>query len=93
MAERLECWESKGGTMVRALATHQCGLRWNPGINAICALSLLLVLSLTQEVLSRDFGFLLSLNAKAVHNLHDDQRISSTDSKVRTIFTKINSTM
>ena len=57
MAERLECWESKGGTMVRALATHQCGLRWNPGINAICALSLLLVLSLTQEVFVQGLRF------------------------------------
>ena len=31
--------------MVRALASHQCGLGSNPGINAICGLSLLLVLS------------------------------------------------
>ena len=32
--------------MVRALASHQCGLGSNPGIDAICGLSLLLVLSL-----------------------------------------------
>ena len=31
--------------MVRALASHHCGLDSNPGINAICGLSLLLVLS------------------------------------------------
>ena len=37
---------SKGGTVVRALASHQCGLGSNPGVNAICVLSLLLVLSL-----------------------------------------------
>ena len=37
---------SKGGAMVRALATHQCGPGWNPGVNAICGLSVLLVLSL-----------------------------------------------
>ena len=37
---------SKGGAVVRALASHQCGLGSNPGINAICGLSLLLVLSL-----------------------------------------------
>ena len=32
--------------MVRALASHQCGPGSNPGIDAICGLSLLLVLSL-----------------------------------------------
>ena len=31
--------------MVRALASHQCGPGSNPGVNAICGLSLLLVLS------------------------------------------------
>ena len=35
----------KGGAGVRALASHQCGLGSNPGLNAICGLSLLLVLS------------------------------------------------
>ena len=37
---------SKGGTVVRALASHQCGAGLNPGVDAICGLSLLLVLSL-----------------------------------------------
>ena len=37
---------SRGGAVVRALASHQCGLGSNPGIDAICGLSLLLVLSL-----------------------------------------------
>ena len=37
---------SKGGAVVRALASHQCGLGSNPGVDAICRLSLLLVLSL-----------------------------------------------
>ena len=32
--------------MVRALASHQCGLGSNPGVDTICGLSLLLVLSL-----------------------------------------------
>ena len=31
--------------MVRALASHQCSLGSNPGVDAICGLSLLLVLS------------------------------------------------
>ena len=32
--------------MVRALVSHQCGPASNPGVDAICGLSLLLVLSL-----------------------------------------------
>ena len=32
--------------MVRELASHQCGPGSNPGVDAICGLSLLLVLSL-----------------------------------------------
>ena len=32
--------------MVRALASHQCGPGSTPGVDAICGLSLLLVLSL-----------------------------------------------
>ena len=37
---------SKGGAVVRAVASHQCGPGSNPGFDAICGLSLLLVLSL-----------------------------------------------
>ena len=36
---------SKVGTVVRALASHQSGPSSNPGVDAICGLSLLLVLS------------------------------------------------
>ena len=36
----------KGGAVVRALASHQCGPGSNAGVDAICGLSLLLVLSL-----------------------------------------------
>ena len=38
--------ESKGVAVVRALASHQCGPGSIPGVDAICVLSLLLVLSL-----------------------------------------------
>ena len=38
-------WGSKGGAVVRALASHQCAPGSNPGVDAICGLSLLLVLS------------------------------------------------
>ena len=34
-----------GGAVVRALASHQCGPGSKPGVDAICGLSLLLVLS------------------------------------------------
>ena len=37
---------SEGGAVVRALASHQCGPGSTPGVDAICGLSLLLVLSL-----------------------------------------------
>ena len=37
---------SKGVAVVRALASHQCDPGSNPGVEAICGLSLLLVLSL-----------------------------------------------
>ena len=36
---------SKGGAVVRALASHQYGQGWNPGFDSTCWLSLLLVLS------------------------------------------------
>ena len=37
---------ARDGVVVRALASHQCGPGSNPGVDAICGLSLLLVLSL-----------------------------------------------
>ena len=43
---------SKGDAVVRALASHQCGPGSNPGVDAICWLSLLMVLSLSL----RDFS-------------------------------------
>ena len=36
----------KGGAVVRALASHQCAPGSNPGVDAVCRLSFLLVLSL-----------------------------------------------
>ena len=36
---------SKGGAVVRALASHQCGPGSNPGVDTICGLNLLSVLS------------------------------------------------
>ena len=36
---------ARDGAVVRAVASHQCGSGSNPGVNATCGLSLLLVLS------------------------------------------------
>ena len=38
---------ARDGAVMRALASHQCGPGSNPGIDAICGLSLLLVFSFT----------------------------------------------
>ena len=38
-------WGARDGAMVRALASHQCGPGSTPGVDAICGLSLLLLLS------------------------------------------------
>ena len=40
---------SKGGAVVRALASHQCGPGSNPGVNTTCGLSLLCILSFAQK--------------------------------------------
>ena len=45
-------WGTRAGALVRALAFHQCGPGSNPGIDAICGLSLLLVLSFAPRVFS-----------------------------------------
>ena len=45
-------WE-QGWRSVRTLTSHQCGPGSNPGINAICGLSLLLVLSLAPRCFSQ----------------------------------------
>ena len=44
----------KGGEVVRALASHQCGPGSNPSVDAICGLSLLLVLSFAPRGFSPD---------------------------------------
>ena len=41
-----QCRGSRDGTVVRALASHQCGLGSIPGLGVMCGVSLLLVLVL-----------------------------------------------
>ena len=48
---------SRGGAVVRAFASHQCGPGSNPGVDAICGLSLLLVLSLAPRGFSPGLRF------------------------------------
>ena len=45
LGPRAVCWGARDGAVVRALASYQCCPGSNPGIDAICGLSLLLVLS------------------------------------------------
>ena len=57
-----EIFMSKGGAVVRALASHKCGPGSNPGVEAICGLSLLLVLFLApREFSTGSLVFPLSL--------------------------------
>ena len=41
----MEVWGTRDGVVVRALISQQCSLGSNPNVDAICGLSLLLVLS------------------------------------------------
>ena len=52
---------SRGGAVVRALASHQCGLGLIPGPGAICGLSLLLALVPAPRVFLR-FSSLHEIN-------------------------------
>ena len=70
-------WESKGGAVVRALASHQCGPGSNPGVNSIlCGLSLLLVLSLAPRGFFFGYsGFPLSSKTNSSKFQFDLERI------------------
>ena len=57
LGEQGWCMGSRGGVVVRALASHQCGPGLSLGLGVICALSLLLVLSLLREVFLRVLRF------------------------------------
>ena len=71
-------WGSKGGAVVRALASHQCGPGSNPGVNTICGLSLLLVLSLAPRGFFFGYsGFPLSSNTNSSKFQFDLERILS----------------
>ena len=70
-------WGSKGGAVMRALAPHQCGQGSNPGVNAICGLSLLLVLSLPPEVFLRVLRFSPLLKTNSSTFQFDLERILS----------------
>ena len=55
-------YESKGGAVVRALASHQCGPGLNLGVNAICWVEFVVGSPLCSETFFSGFsGFPLSL--------------------------------
>ena len=51
---------ARDGIVVRALTSHQCGTGSNPGVKAICGLSLLLVFSFAPRGFFRVLAFPLS---------------------------------
>ena len=78
LLERLE-WGARDGAVVRALASHQCGPRSNPGVDAICWLSLLLILSFASRGVSPGTPVFPSpqkptfLNSNSIRNRVDEQ--------------------
>ena len=67
--------------MMRALASHQCGPGSNPGIDAICGLSLLLVLSFAPRGFSPGIPVFFSphkptcLNSNSTKNQVDEEAL------------------
>ena len=72
--------------MVRALASHQCGPGSNPGVDAMCGLSLLLVLSLAPRGFSPGTPVFPSpqkqtfSNSNSSRNLVDEEPLKSLTS-------------
>ena len=64
---------SKGGSVLRTLISHQCGLGSNPGSGAICGLSLLLFLTLAPRGFSLGTPVLLSPQKPTVSKFQFDQ--------------------
>ena len=58
----------KGGAVVRPLASHQCGPGSNPGVAAICGVSLLLVLSLDPRGFSPGTPVFFAPNPNSIWN-------------------------
>ena len=70
---------ARDGAVVRALASHQCGPGSNPGVDAMCGLSLLLVLSLAPRGFSPGTPVFPSpqnptfLNSNSIRNRVDEE--------------------
>ena len=69
--------------MVRALASHHCGPGSNPGVDTMCGLSLLLVLSLicSERFFSGYSGFPLSLKTN-IFKFQFDLELTNTFQRV-----------
>ena len=61
---------SKGGPVMRALASHQCGAGLFPGVDAICGLSLVLVLILAPKGFSPSTQVLSSPEKQTLPNFN-----------------------
>ena len=59
---------ARDSALVRAFASHQCGPGSNPGVHAICGLSLLLVLSFAPRGFSPGSPVFLSLQKPTFSN-------------------------
>ena len=77
---------SKGGAVVRALASHQCCPGSNPAMNAICGLSLLLVLTFAPGGFSPVLRFSPSLETNTFKFQFDLER---TDTFQRVIMNSL----
>ena len=88
---------SKGGAVVRALASHQCGPGSNPGVDAICRLSscyerffsrygfpLFLKTVLQNSNYRRNPSFFLGMgnNLQRKHSIKNDKKSESTKQKI-----------
>ena len=76
----MEVWGASDCAVVRALTPHQCGPGSNPGIDAICGLSLLLVLSFALRGFFGYSSFPLSSktnipNFNSIRNQVDEERL------------------
>ena len=83
---------SKGGAVVKAFASHQCDLGSTPGIDAICGLSLLLVLSLAPRGFSAGTQVFpspqkpTSPNSNSTRNLVDEERLCGCAATCKSLF-------
>ena len=68
-------WGARDGAVVRALTSHQCDPGSNPGVDAICGLSLLLVLSFAPRGFSLGTPVFPSLQKTSISKFQFEQEL------------------